>query len=179
MCRMIGSVRTPRQHFFTLKSNPCAYRPQRCARCGRGGLWAHGLYYRKGDRSVASANRSVLIPIPRFCCAHCGATCSCLPGCLSPRRWYPWSTQGLALLFVLNGISLTRIREWVGVSADTVRRWRTWLIRRAGTLEFHLRSAFPHLGRHGQAEAFWTTTLTTLGLSDAMATVCRQGEIVP
>nr|VFK67408.1 MAG: hypothetical protein BECKUNK1418G_GA0071005_11412 [Candidatus Kentron sp. UNK]VFK72773.1 MAG: hypothetical protein BECKUNK1418H_GA0071006_11382 [Candidatus Kentron sp. UNK] len=29
MCRMIGSIRTLKQHLFTLESNPCAYRPER------------------------------------------------------------------------------------------------------------------------------------------------------
>ena len=178
MCRMIGSIRTLNQHFFTLQSNPCAYRPEQCPRCERNGLWAHGVYYRKGDRSLISENRSVLIPIPRFCCPHCNATCSRLPGCLSPRRWYPWSTQGLALLLVFVSSPLTRIREWVGASADTVKRWRVWLAERSGTFEFHQRSVFPQLGRHGR-DAFWSAALREPGLPEAMAVVCRQGVSVP
>ncbi|VFN00814.1 MAG: hypothetical protein BECKG1743D_GA0114223_112951, partial [Candidatus Kentron sp. G] len=116
MCRMIGSVRTLMQHFLTLNIAPSVYKPKRCPRCGVAGLWAHGVYHRKGDRSIISDNRSVIIPIPRFRCRHCGATCSRLPACLSPRRWYPWSTQGLALLLVLMGTSLARVCEWVVAS---------------------------------------------------------------
>ena len=179
MCRMIGSIRTLKQHLFTLKSDPCFYKLKRCPQCRRGGLWAHGVYYRKGDRSLVSENRSVLLPIPRFFCPHCNSTCSRLPMCLSPRRWYPWDAQGLALLLVLEVIPLARIREWVGACADTVRRWRTWLAERSGTLEFHLRSAFPYLGRHGQGDAFWSAALRKPGLPEAMAAVCRQEVPVP
>nr|VFJ60636.1 MAG: hypothetical protein BECKFM1743A_GA0114220_102682 [Candidatus Kentron sp. FM]VFK09859.1 MAG: hypothetical protein BECKFM1743B_GA0114221_101187 [Candidatus Kentron sp. FM] len=92
MCRMIGSVRTLTQHFLTLNIAPSDYKPKRCPRCGVAGLWAHGVYHRKGDRSIISDNRSVSTPIPRFRCPHCNTTCSRLPGCLSPRRWYPWDT---------------------------------------------------------------------------------------
>lgn len=179
MCRMIGSIRTLKQHLFTLKSNPCAYRPKRCPQCGHGGLWGHGMYQRKGDRSLVSENRSVLIPIPRFRCPYCNTTCSRLPGCLSPRRWYPWDAQAIALFLVLRGNQLALIRKLVVASGDTIRRWRAWLAERTETFEFHLRSAFSHLGRYGQGEAFWTATLTTLGLFDAMATVCHQGVSVP
>ena len=179
MCRMIGSVHTLAQHFLTLHIDPSAYRPKRCPQCKHGVLWAHGVYYRQGDRSLISENRCVLIPVPRFCCPHCNTTCSRLPACLSPRRWYPWSAQGLAQLLVLAGTPLTRIREWVGASADTIRRWRVRLAERTKTFEFHLRSVFPDLGRHGQRDAFWSAALREPGLSEAMVTVCRLGEAVP
>ncbi|VFM96746.1 MAG: hypothetical protein BECKG1743E_GA0114224_113091, partial [Candidatus Kentron sp. G] len=68
MCRMIGSVRTLMQHFSTLNIAPSDYKPKQCPRCGIAGLWAHGVYHRKGDRSIISDNRSVIIPIPRFRC---------------------------------------------------------------------------------------------------------------
>lgn len=179
MCRMIGSIRTLKQHFLILKSNPCAYKPERCPQCGLGGLWAHGAYHRKGDRSLISENRSVLIPIPRFRCPYCNTTCSRLPACLSPRRWYPWSAQGLALALLLVGTTLTKIREWVGSCANTVRRWRNRLYERAQQLEFHLRGLFPFLGRHSQRESFWMRTLSAPGLPEAMAALCRLGVVVP
>nr|VFJ46132.1 MAG: hypothetical protein BECKDK2373B_GA0170837_101243 [Candidatus Kentron sp. DK] len=179
MCRMISSVRALTQHSLTLNIDPSAYKPERCPQCGVAGLWAHGVYYRKGDRSVASANQSVLIPIPRFCCPHCGATCSCLPACLSPRRWYPWSAQELALLLALAGTPLTCIRKWVSASVDTIRRWRAWLAERTGTFEFHLRSVFKNLGHHDRTDAFWLDVLRKPGLSKAMDAVCHQRVVVP
>lgn len=179
MCRMIGSIRTLAQHFLTLNIAPSVYKPKRCPQCKHGVLWAHGVYYRQGDRSLISEKRSVSTPVPRFRCPHCNTTCSRLPGCLSPRRWYPWDAQAMALFLVFRGNSLALIRKLVVASEDTIRRWRAWLAEHAETFEFHLRSVFSHLGRNGQGEDFWYAALREKELSRMMATVCRLGEAVP
>ena len=85
----------------------------------------------------------------------------------------------MALFLVFTGNTLALVRKLVVASGDTVRRWRILLMEHTKTFEFHLRSVFPNLGRHGQGEAFWAATLTTLGLFDAMTVVCRQGVSVP
>nr|VFK71212.1 MAG: hypothetical protein BECKUNK1418H_GA0071006_10552 [Candidatus Kentron sp. UNK] len=85
----------------------------------------------------------------------------------------------MALFLVFRGNTLALARELVVASEDSIRRWRAWLAERTGTFEFHLRSVLPDLGRHSQGEDFWASALTTLGLREAMSTVCRQKVVVP
>lgn len=179
MCRMIGDITTLDQFLITLFSYPENFRPACCDNCGRSGLWLHGFYHRKGDRSLLASDPNILIPIPRFLCPHCGVTCSRLPEFLSPRRWYPWCRQALALLLTLAGVSDYQASAWVEVTRYTIGRWRRWLEEQGVTFAFHLRSLFPELVRAGEGEAFWMETIRTLGLAKAMRVVCRQGVIVP
>jgi transposase-like protein len=179
MCRIITEIRTLDQHFLTLYSNPSIYRPACCDQCGCSGLWSHGVYYRKGDRSFIGSYRHEEIPIPRFRCPHCDSTCSRLPACLAPRRWYPWSLQALALLLLFTDCSPSRAGDWVGVHLSTVKRWRDGLQERNEEFAFHLRSLFPSLGRNGEGDAFWSSSLRSMGLSEMMAAVCSLGVVVP
>nr|VFK25694.1 MAG: hypothetical protein BECKMB1821G_GA0114241_101533 [Candidatus Kentron sp. MB]VFK29682.1 MAG: hypothetical protein BECKMB1821I_GA0114274_101132 [Candidatus Kentron sp. MB]VFK74869.1 MAG: hypothetical protein BECKMB1821H_GA0114242_101132 [Candidatus Kentron sp. MB] len=180
MRRMLGSVRTLMQHFFTLDIDPSTYKPKRCPQCGATHLWTHGIYYRKGDRSLISENRCVLIPIPRFCCRHCKATCSRLPACLSPRHWYPWSAQRFALLLVFAGIPPARIRDWTGASVDTIKRWHARLIERGNTSEFHLPNTLPNLGCRNRTDALWLAMFGEPDSSETMvAVIYRQGAVAP
>ena len=63
MHRIVPGIASLEQHFQTLTMNPEAFRPARCGQCGRGGLWSHGFYERKADRSTGELNP---IPEPRF-----------------------------------------------------------------------------------------------------------------
>jgi hypothetical protein len=179
VCRIISSIRTMDQHFQALDSNPSIYHPEYCDQCGRSGLWGHGVYHRKGDRSITGSYRYTAIPIPRFLCPHCGVTCSRLPACLAPRRWYPWGTQALAIFLVITGHSLVCATDLCGAVPCTVRRWQRWLQERSVELSFHLRSLFPSLGRYGEDDAFWSSSLRSMSFADAMAAVCHQGVAVP
>ena len=61
------------------------------------GVWRHGHYRRKTDREGQEGVYLDPVPIPRFYCRHCQATCSRLPGCIAPRRWYSWLVQQAVL----------------------------------------------------------------------------------
>ena len=85
MARIVSGIATLHQHRETLRHDPELYRPSACPHCGLGGLWAHGFYPRKADRTPRSTENPVLIP--RFLCRGCHRTCSRLPACIAPRRW--------------------------------------------------------------------------------------------
>ena len=42
MSRMLPGIETLEQHRVLLESNPDAYKPKRCPRCGKAGLHHHG-----------------------------------------------------------------------------------------------------------------------------------------
>ncbi|WP_226382967.1 DUF6431 domain-containing protein [Burkholderia mayonis] len=54
-------------------------------------MWGHGCYDRKADRSADGQLNPV--SVPRFRCPSCRRTCSRLPLCICPRRWYGWALQ--------------------------------------------------------------------------------------
>ncbi|RQR45788.1 hypothetical protein DIE19_35495 [Burkholderia sp. Bp9126] len=91
MLRIVHSFLTLEQHLRVIVTTPRSYHPERCPHCGRACMWAHGFYERKADRSAGGALNSV--PVPRCCCAACGRTCSRLPLCICPLRWYGWALQ--------------------------------------------------------------------------------------
>ena len=97
MVVIVPGINTLEQHLQRLATAPEGYRPARCPDCGKAGLWWHGTYDRQADRRGRGQANLNPIAIPRFFCRHCRHTCSCLPECLSPRRWYPWSVQQQAL----------------------------------------------------------------------------------
>jgi hypothetical protein len=66
---------------------PEAYRPDSCPHCRLAGLWCHGCYYRKADRSAGVESHNP-VAVLRFLCRSCLRTCSRLPLCIAPRRWY-------------------------------------------------------------------------------------------
>jgi len=83
MCHILPAIDSLVQHIYHLKHHPEAYRPQRCPHCARGGVWRHGHYPRKADREGKDGVYHEPVPIPRFYCRHCQATCSQLPGCMA------------------------------------------------------------------------------------------------
>ena len=157
MHRIVHAHRALEQHqraiLFTLES----YRPPRCPHCGVASLWGHGFYDRKADRSAAGALNPVLVP--RFRCTACCRTCSRLPLCFCPRRWYGWALQQLVLSLCMSGMSLRRIAAVVGVDRRTVGRWWRWLCGHGAGFAFALRSRFPELGRTDGDTAFWRACL--------------------
>ncbi|NEV65266.1 DUF6431 domain-containing protein [Thiorhodococcus minor] len=113
------------QHLAELRLNPEHYRPARCPHCGRAGLGGHGHYARKADRE--GGGRLNPIPIPRFCCAGCRRTCSVLPQCLAPRRWYGWALQQVVLVGLLAGTSARALSRGCLPGRRTIGRWwRRW-----------------------------------------------------
>lgn len=176
MHRIVPSVTTFDQHFQALTEAPDVYRPRACPHCGSAMLWRHGCYHRKADRGASP--RSNPVPICRYSCPSCSRTCSRLPLCIAPRRWYDWTIQQQVLRLLLSGDAVHRSSRCTGRDRHTVRRWRDWLNQRSQTFAFHLRSRFPALGRHPDQATFWCQVLDSLSLATAMAWLDRE-IIVP
>ena len=126
MYRILASITSLEQHAQALAGDSEAYRPTACPRCQRSGLWRHGFYERKADRRVGVSIDESLNPVavPRFLCPACARTCSRLPACIAPRRWYDWAVQQLVLLILVAGCSVHRCAFCTGRERHTVRRWR-------------------------------------------------------
>jgi len=102
MQRIVAGIDTIKQHLEAIKQTPEAYRPPCCPHCGLKTLWQHGHYERKADRRAGQDSLNP-VPICRYCCSGCRRTCSRLPACIAPRRWYDWSVQQALLAQRLNG----------------------------------------------------------------------------
>jgi len=179
MPRIVPAIATLEQHFKALQEQPQTYRPACCPSCGLGGLWAHGGYTRKADRDTGELNP---IAIPRFVCGRksgCGRTCSVLPECLSPRRWYDWAAQAAVLTVLLNGASIRACAQRLRRARSTVRRWWRRLQERHESFAFHLRSHWTELGRASSWCELWKHCLVQRPLREVMAWLDRQGVLVP
>lgn len=181
MDRILASITTLEQHLDAVASDEASviYRPPCCPHCGFGGLWGHGRYFRKADRSTNAPAESLNpIPILRYLCHACKHTCSRLPACIAPRRWFDWVMQQVVLLLLLAGNSVRLCSHCSGRARSTVRRWRNWLGERGDTFAFWLRSRFPELGRLPDQPSFWRDVMHNMSLMQAMAW-CDRGMDVP
>ncbi|PIQ56062.1 MAG: hypothetical protein COW02_01935 [Comamonadaceae bacterium CG12_big_fil_rev_8_21_14_0_65_59_15] len=170
MNRILASVTTLEQHIDAVNTHPDIYRPLRCPHCEAGRLWGHGCYYRKADRrAVAPQASHNPVPILRYLCPTCKHTCSRLPACIAPRRWFDWAMQTLVLLLILAGSSVRHCSQCSERARSTVRRWRDWLNDRGNTFTFWLQSRFPELGRHPDQPSLWRDVLQNMTLMQAMA----------
>ena len=180
MYRIVSGITSLQQHFETLHSAPEAYRPTQCSHCGLAGLWRHGCYYRKADRRPASDDECLNpAPIPRFLCPGCRCTCSRLPSCIAPHRWFSWLLQQQVLQYLLIVDSLHGCAAKFGICRSTVRRWRNWLQSRTTDFEFFLRSRFPEWGRATDRNSFWRGCLDDMPLSEVMASLDHDGVDIP
>ena len=179
MPRIVPAITSLQQHLDTLEREPVVYRPVACPHCGLAGLWGHGCYDRKADRRPDSSGSLNPIPIPRFYCQGCRHTCSRVPECVAPRRWYGWALQQAVLLLLLCGGSLHQASIQYELDRRTVRRWWGWLGERSDTFEMFLKARFPELGRTVDFRAFWQDCWKTMSLSQAMAWLDREGVVVP
>ena len=179
MCRILPAIESLDQHLYHLQHDPETYRPRQCPHCGLVGVWRHGHYRRKADREGQDGVYLDPVPIPRFYCRHCQATCSRLPACIAPRRWYPWLVQQAALVVRLSGSSLRQAVQMSRPARHTIRRWWRWLEDRFSRYSLHLRSHFPALGRCASPTAFWLTCFGRMSLADAMAWLDRDGVVIP
>jgi transposase-like protein len=173
MHRIVFAFPTLQQHLRAVRSTPQSYRPDACGHCGSACLWCHGCYHRKADRNDDGSLNPV--PVLRFRCSTCRRTCSRLPLCICPRRWYGWALQQQVLLLLLIGASLRRAAAVLGLSYYTVRRWWRWLQTHGVTFAFHLRSRFSGLGRATDTRAFWLACFERMPLCEAMAWLDHDG----
>jgi len=179
MQRIVPAITSLQQHLDALEREPVVYRPAVCPHCGLAGLWGHGCYDRKADRRPDASGALNPIPIPRFFCRGCRQTCSRVPECVAPRRWYGWALQQVVLLLLLGGGSLHGCAAQTGLDRRTVRRWWGWLQARHAEFGLFLRARFPELGRTVDFRGFWQGCWQAMTLSQAMAWLDHEGVVVP
>jgi Domain of unknown function (DUF6431) len=179
LATILSGIHSLEQHLSRWQSTPNDYRPARCPDCGKAGLWCHGCYGRKSDRQNPSEHSLNLVPIPRFRCRHCRRTCSTLPECVPPRRWYLWQVQQAALVLMLSASSLLAASTQLVPSRKTLRRWRLQLKARFEEHAFCLRGRSPELGRATGFASFWQACLERIPLSRAMIWVQQHGVVMP
>jgi hypothetical protein len=168
MRRIVVGITALKQHVDAVKGSPERYRPRCCPHCGIKNLWRHGHYERKAGRQLEDRSLNPVL-ICRYRCTGCRRTCSRLPECIAPRRWYDWSVQQAALGRRLTGCPEGSCADCGGPDERTVDRWWQWLKMRSELFEFHLRARFAELGRAAGFGAFWRRVFATLGLARAMA----------
>lgn len=176
MAIILPEIYSLEQHIQQLQSSPESYRPRQCSGCGNAGVWCHGHYLRHPDRHNKVRESLNPVPIPRFICSRCQLSCSVLPECIPPRRWYMWSIQQMLLVQVLSGSlgvnqSLPHVR--------TTWRWWARLRDRFKRHQFKLASLILALGRHDSATDFWHDCLSRWHLSTAMLFIQQSGEVIP
>lgn len=176
---IIPGIKTLIQHIQQWRSDPERYCPERCRRCGYAGQHHHGTYPRKADRENAGDHNLNPVLIPRFYCPHCHHTCSVLPECIPPRRWYLWSIQQAALLWVLQGGSFSQAARTHQPSRRTIRRWVQRLAEHFELHAFHLRSQLAQLGRFEQLKDFWSACFDHFSLAQAMYLLNQSGVLIP
>ena len=178
MNRIVASVTSLEQHVDVLENCPDVYRPSACPHCGIKRLWGHGYYFLKADWPASGEGTFNPIAICRYCCTHCRRTCSRLPLCIAPQRWYNWSVQQTVLARRLSGESVGACARCAAVAGRTVGRWWGWLQDRSAQLELGLRARESELGRAGRWDELWVRVFETFGLPAAMAQLDRE-MIVP
>jgi hypothetical protein len=178
MHRIVASITSLELHAAALVSGCEAYRPLNCPHCNGCKLWGHGYYERKADREPGGDGSLNPVAIARFLCATCLHTCSRLPLCIAPRRWYNWAVQQLVLLLILTGCSVKRCSGCAALDRRTVRRWRDWLCQCSEVFVLHLRSRFAQLGREPDTPVLWYRVLHDMTLGVAMAWL-DQDLVVP
>lgn len=176
---ILSGVDTLVQHLQQLQQIPEIYRPEFCPHCGKEGLWIHGTYSRKCDREGRGDACLNPVPIPRFYCRDCLHTCSVLPECIAPRRWYVWVTQQTAIIWYLAGTSFRKIAEKIVPHADTVWRWWSRLRIVSAEHAFHLRSHCSRWGVHQTVKSFWQAVLAECSLAKAMRLLNESDVCVP
>lgn len=179
MNRIVASILTISQHLVTLYREPLVYRPNSCPHCCFGKLWNHGCYERKADRESSGLKSLNPVAIPRYRCLGCRKTCSRLPECIAPRRWYSWLIQHLVIGLWLSGFSIRKSAQQCGLCRKTVRRWRRWLSERHSEFAFVLRARFPEWGRQVDFAGFWRNALQDLSLGRMMLWLDQEGAVVP
>jgi hypothetical protein len=177
MVHILSDILSLEQYFIVLKTNPKALHPEYCPHCCFIGLSYHGFYTRKSDRS----NEGLLNPIPilRFFCSSCRQTCSVLPECISPQRWYVWGVQEKVLSKLLKRQSVRSVSIQEGPTRSTCRRWFAWLQEKMALYRAALCSFLSELGRTVSLEDFWETCLGLMPFSKAMRLCHFAGVMIP
>ncbi len=157
-------------------------RPERCPHCGYAHLHGHGAYGRQADRFNPASSSLNPIMIRRFRCPECGRTCSTLPECIPPRRWYSWPLQQTILMFLLNGCSVRQAAQAAPKrqpARSTITRWWHALHEQFIQHSDALRARCAFLGRATNVTDFWISCFGRMCLSRAMFLLNVAGIFVP
>jgi transposase-like protein len=179
MVHIVADVVSLVQYLSTLNNGPERYRLKYCLCCGKAGVWLHGCYPRKADRSGLAEESLNPIWIQRFYCPDCRRTCSVLPECIPPRRWYLWEVQQVALLLILSGKSFYAAAKEIIPSRYTIARWTTRFKEQLHLHKDVLCNHFVELGRVVGFTDFWQACLKQIPLSSAMRLCHVAGVPVP
>jgi len=151
----------------------------KCPHCGSTQLWKHGYYHRKADRYNCADQLLNPILIQRFICRNCKKTCSALPECIPPRRWYLWEIQQSVLLLILAGKTIYAIAKDSILSRHTVSRWISRFKEQFALHKFTLSQHFVDLGRTINFTDFWQNCLRNISLAQAMRICHVTGVNIP
>lgn len=167
-------------HYFDIKKRePEKLRLESCLCCGKSNPWRHGGYSREADRINPSSTSLNPVFIQRYYCPSCQKTCSVLPECIPPRRWYLWDMQQVIFLLYLSGMSAYAVAKIMPPSRQTIKRW---LIRFVEQFRFHKDALCTHffaLGRTINMDDFWQTIFQRMNLSEAMRLCHVNGVAIP
>jgi len=177
---IIPEITSLYQYLKLFSEDPHQFRPARCPHCNFvGSLNYHGIYCRKPDRENPSNATLNPIPITRFLCTVCRRTCSVLPECIAPRRWYMWPIQEEALSCIILDSSFREISNTINASRRTIARWWYRLLERYPEHHLHLCSRFSWLGYSDDIKKFWALLLAKIDLSAAMFALNEADVFVP
>ncbi len=181
MASIVSGILSLTQHLMSLKTNPETYDLECCPHpdCGKSGLWRHGFRYRKSDRENDQQSTLNPSPILRRYCPSCGRTCSLLPECIPPLRWYLWIIQQAAIKLYCEGLSFNKISQQMTPSRWTISRWLGRLKDQFELHALHLKSKWSWLGYKTSLKEFWLALLDKIPFSHAMLLLNNQGVAVP
>ena len=181
MACIVAGILLLTQHENVLKNNPEKYWVKICPHpdCGKIGLWRHGFRYRKSDRENDGKSTLNPVSILRLYCPTCNRTCSVLPECIPPLRWYLWIIQQKGLELYLAGLSVNKISEQIKPSRWTISRWIKRLKDQFKIHEFNLKGKWSWLGYKTTFHEFWAALLNKIHLSRIMLFLNNKNIFVP
>lgn len=150
-----------------------------CPRCNRANPWRHGCYPRKSDRLNPPGESLNPVLIQRYYCPGCKKTCSVLPECIPPHRWYLWEIQQIALSLLLVGKSLRAIAQQIMPSRHTIARWMNRFKEQLVIHKDTLCNYIIDLGRTTDFTGFWQASLSHFSLAQAMRLCHVAGISIP
>jgi len=177
-----GIISLPNYLVHLKKPRLCTHLQRKCTCCGAANaLHKHGSYSRQPDRPMFYGQKSLNpVRILRYICKLCRKTCSVLPECIAPLRWYQWAIQQLVLQQRLDGATWEVINQISGISIKTCRRWFTWLQNSFGKHAHVLKNVAGNLGHllHDcvNFKSFWQKCFSHISLDRAML-LCHQAGI--
>jgi transposase-like protein len=176
---IISDILTLIQYISMLKTEDISLRPEYCPHCGKANPHRHATYERHADREHTGKYSLNPLTIQRYFCPSCNKTCSVLPECIPPRRWYSWTMQQTILVACLLGNSINQVAQKCLPSRSTCKRWWSWLQFNFNRFSSELRTLFPLLGRENGFSAFWFSCFKQMSLSKAMYFCHQKGVLVP